>query len=134
MVTRNEVIRGELAIKNLDQGILTLKNNKKILNYNLSIALGLPTDTEIIPVESLQNKESGIGMEYYVNLAHDNPLLKSAKQILMLPIKILKLLKQINAYDCRFWRIYLTKTDYYKKSCFGYVFRRLAEGFFKLQY
>jgi outer membrane protein TolC len=49
MVTRNEVIRGELAIKNLDQGILTLKNNKKILNYNLSIALGLPTDTEIIP-------------------------------------------------------------------------------------
>ncbi|MDN5480990.1 MAG: TolC family protein, partial [Chryseobacterium sp.] len=40
MVTRNEVIRGELAIKNLDQGILTLMNNKKILNYNLNIALG----------------------------------------------------------------------------------------------
>lgn len=80
MVTRNEVIRGELAIKNLDQGILTLVNNKKILNYNLSIALGLPTDTEIIPIESLENKEAGIGMEYYVNLAHEsNPSMKSAK-------------------------------------------------------
>ncbi len=80
MVTRNEVIRGELAIKNLDQGILTLINNRKILNYNLNIALGLSSDTEIIPVESLDNKESGIGMDYYLNLAHEsNPLLKSAK-------------------------------------------------------
>ena len=80
MVTRNEVIRGELAIKNLDQGILTLINNRKILNYNLNIALGLPEDTEIIPVESSEIKESGIGMPYYLNLAHEsNPLLKSAK-------------------------------------------------------
>ncbi len=80
MITRNEVIRGELNIKNLDQGILTLTNNKKILNYNLSTALGLPLDTEIIPVESLDNKEIGIGMDYYLNLAHDaNPQMKSAK-------------------------------------------------------
>ncbi|WP_288460409.1 TolC family protein [uncultured Chryseobacterium sp.] len=94
MVTRNEVIRGELAIKNLDQGILTLKNNKKILNYNLSIALGLPTDTEIVPVESLQNKESGIGFEYYVNLAHDsNPLLKSAKTNIDVADKNIEIIK-----------------------------------------
>lgn len=80
MITRNEVIRGELNIKNLDQGILTLTNNKKILNYNLSTALGLPLDTEIVPVESLENKEAGIGMDYYINLAHDsNPQMKSAK-------------------------------------------------------
>lgn len=94
MVTRNEVIRGELAIKNLDQGILTLKNNKKILNYNLSIALGLPTDTEIVHVESLQNKESGIGIEYYVNLAHDsNPLLKSAKTNIDVADKNIEIIK-----------------------------------------
>ncbi|GEN76728.1 TolC family protein [Chryseobacterium hagamense] len=80
MVTRNEVIRSELAIKNLDQGILTLVNNRKILNYNLNLALGLPEDTEIVPVESLDIKEAGIGMPYYMNLAHEsNPLLKSAK-------------------------------------------------------
>jgi len=80
MVTRNEVIRGELAIKNLDQGILTLMNNRKILNYNLTVALGLPEDTQIVPVENLENKEAGIGMDYYMTLAHDsNPVMKSAK-------------------------------------------------------
>ena len=80
MITRNEVIRGELNIKNLDQGILTLTNNKKILNYNLNIALGLSSETEIIPVESVDNNDSGIGMEYYLQLAHDsNPQMKSAK-------------------------------------------------------
>ncbi|KQT35928.1 hypothetical protein ASG22_02595 [Chryseobacterium sp. Leaf405] len=94
MVTRNEVIRGELAIKNLDQGILTLKNNKKILNYNLSIALGLPIDTEIVPIEELTNKESGIGMDYYVNLAHEtNPLMKSAKTNIAVADKNIEIIK-----------------------------------------
>lgn len=94
MVTRNEVIRGELAIKNLDQGILTLANNRKILNYNLSIALGLPTDTEIIPVESLTDKETGIGMDYYLNLAHEsNPQLKSAQKTIDLAGKNIEIIK-----------------------------------------
>ncbi|SHK23550.1 TolC family protein [Chryseobacterium polytrichastri] len=94
MVTRNEVIRGELAIKNLDQGILTLANNKKILNYNLSIALGLPSDTEIIPIESLSNKESGIGMDYYFDLAHNsNPQMKSAKTNMDVADKNIEIIK-----------------------------------------
>lgn len=94
MVTRNEVIRGELAIKNLDQGILTLANNKKILNYNLNIALGLAPDTEIVPVENLENKESGIGIDYYLNLAHDNnPLLKSAQANVNVADKNIEIIK-----------------------------------------
>jgi len=94
MVTRNEVIRGELAIKNLDQGILTLANNRKILNYNLNIALGLPSDTEIIPVENLENKESGIGMDYYLNLAHEtNPQLKSAQTNIGVADKNIEIIK-----------------------------------------
>lgn len=94
MVTRNEVIRGELAIKNLDQGILTLKNNKKILNYNLSIALGLPTDTEIVPVEELTDKESRIGIDYYLNLAHSsNPSMKSAKTNIDVADKNIEIIK-----------------------------------------
>lgn len=94
MVTRNEVIRGELALKNLDQGILTLANNKKILNYNLNIALGLPEDTEIIPVENLGNKESGIGMDYYLNLAHEsNPQLKSAQTNIGVADKNIEIIK-----------------------------------------
>ncbi|MCL1669238.1 TolC family protein [Elizabethkingia ursingii] len=79
MVTRNEVIRGELAIKNLDQGILTLTNNKRILNYNLDVALGLPQDTEINPTESLEGKELAKGTDYYIEQAYqNNPQLKSA--------------------------------------------------------
>ncbi|WBV60523.1 TolC family protein [Chryseobacterium camelliae] len=94
MVTRNEVIRGELAIKNIDQFMLTLANNKKILNYNLNIALGLPADTEIIPIESLGNKDAGIGMDYYVNLAHDsNPLMKSAKTNMLVADKNIEIIK-----------------------------------------
>ncbi|UFH32128.1 TolC family protein [Chryseobacterium sp. C-71] len=94
MLTRNEVIRAELAIKNLDQGILTLANNRKILNYNLNIALGLPADTEIIPVENLGNKESGIGMDYYLNLAHDsNPQLKSAQTNIGIAAKNIEIIK-----------------------------------------
>ena len=97
MVTRNEVIRGELALKNLDQGILTLSNNRKILNYNLNIALGLSSDTEIIPTESLENKESGIGMDYYMNLAHDsNPMLKSAQKNIAVADKNIEIIKTDN--------------------------------------
>lgn len=97
MVTRNEVIRGELAIKNLDQGILTLSNNKKILNYNLNIALGLPPYTEIVPTESIENKESGIGMDYYMSLAHDsNPLLKSAQKNRAIADKNIEIIKTDN--------------------------------------
>lgn len=98
MVTRNEVIRGELAIKNLDQGILTLTNNKKILNYNLNIALGLSSDTEIVPTESLGNKESGIGMAYYKDLAHEsNPQLKSAQKNIAVADKNIEIIKTDNA-------------------------------------
>jgi outer membrane protein TolC len=98
MVTRNEVIRGELAIKNLDQGILTLANNKKILNYNLNIALGLSSDTEIVPTETLNNKEAGIGMDYYTNLAHESsPLLKFAKKNIDVADKNIEIIKTDNA-------------------------------------
>lgn len=97
MVTRNEVIRGELALKNLDQGILTLSNNRKILTYNLNIALGLPYDTEIIPTESLENKESGIGMDYYMDLAHNsNPALKSAQKNIAVADKNIEIIKTDN--------------------------------------
>ncbi|AZB36093.1 TolC family protein [Chryseobacterium bernardetii] len=97
MVTRNEVIRGELALKNLDQGILTLSNNRKILTYNLNIALGLPSDTEIIPTESLENKASGIGMDYYMDLAHNsNPALKSAQKNIAVADKNIEIIKTDN--------------------------------------
>ena len=94
MITRNEVIRGELNIKNLDQGILTLVNNRKILNYNLDIALGLSDEIQIVPIEDLSSKEAGLGLEYYKNLAYENnPQLKSAKTNIDVADKNIEIIK-----------------------------------------
>lgn len=79
MITRNEVIRAELAIKNLDQGLLVLENNRKIVTYQLNVALGLNPDTQINPTEGIDIQERGLDRDYYQNLAFANhPAMKSA--------------------------------------------------------
>ncbi len=79
MITRNEVIRAELAIKNLDQGLLVLENNRKIVTYQLNVALGLNPDTQINPTGSIDIQEKGLDRDYYQNLAFENhPAMKSA--------------------------------------------------------
>ena len=71
MVTRNELIRSELQIKNIEQTLLTMKNGHAILSNQLSYALGLPADVLIITEEShylgivLQSQNS------YSELAHE---------------------------------------------------------------
>lgn len=72
MITRNEIIRGELSIMNLDQGILVLTNNRKILNYNLDNALGLQASTEILPVENIEKTQALYDLNYYLDLAQGN--------------------------------------------------------------
>lgn len=72
MVTRNEIIRGELGIMNIDQGLSVLNNNRKILNYNLNNVLGLSDNTEIIPVENIEREHSLRDLSYYMELAHEN--------------------------------------------------------------
>jgi outer membrane protein TolC len=70
MMTRNEVIRGELVLQNMDQALLSVDNNLSILNYNLAIALGLPTSTKIVPNEALIHKALEGDYTYYLNLAY----------------------------------------------------------------
>ena len=53
MVTRNDVIRGELTISNLTLSKLTVDNNILILNKQLNVAIGLPEGTVIIPSEDI---------------------------------------------------------------------------------
>ena len=93
MLTRNEVIRAELAIKNLDQGILVLENNRKILNYQLNVALGLPTDTELVPVEDIEAKQEYLDIASFKKLALENsPLLKSAQTNIQLADKNIEII------------------------------------------
>lgn len=53
MVTRNDVIRGQLQISNLTLALQVLENNRQILNKQLTVALGLPETAEILPDESI---------------------------------------------------------------------------------
>ena len=71
MVTRNELIRAELQIKNIEQSILTLQNNHRILSNRMSYALNLPSDALIIPVENIQQKAVN-NLDYYLDLASMN--------------------------------------------------------------
>ena len=72
MLTRNEVIRGELALQNIDQALLVVKNNSTIVNYNLAIALGLPTNLQIIPSETIAQKELLGLYDSYLALAYEH--------------------------------------------------------------
>jgi outer membrane protein TolC len=69
MITRNELIRAELLIKNIEQAILTLNNNLAILSNQMSYALGLPQNILIVPTEQIDNKIVD-SLDKYVEMAH----------------------------------------------------------------
>lgn len=93
MLTRNEVIRGELVLQNMDQAILAVNNNIAILNYNLSIALGLPADTYILPTETVTEKLLEEDKNYYFDLAYQNhPQLNSIKKNIELAEKNIQII------------------------------------------
>jgi len=70
MVTRNELIRSELQIKNIEQAMLTIKNSHAILSHQLSYALGLPNNVLIIPSEDATFEASVQQQNYYSDVAH----------------------------------------------------------------
>ena len=79
MVTRNEVIRAELQIKNLNQTILTVQNNHAILSNQISYALGLPHNVMIIPTDDIEPKNAEILQADYINMAQElHPALRLA--------------------------------------------------------
>jgi outer membrane protein TolC len=69
MLTRNELIRAELHIKNLEQALLTMKNGHAILSNQLSYALGLPSNVLIIPAENTENALTAQSHDHYSDMA-----------------------------------------------------------------
>jgi len=53
VITKNDVIRGELQLSNLNLAVQVIENNISILNKQLSIATGLAEDTHIIADDRL---------------------------------------------------------------------------------
>jgi len=81
MVTRNELIRSELQIKNIEQTLLTMKNGHAILSNQLSYALGLPSDVLIITEESHYLGIAMQSLDFYSEMAHKrNPALQMVEK------------------------------------------------------
>jgi len=81
MVTRNDVIRGELQISNLQLALLTLKNDQDILNKQLTVALGLDEDFKIVPSSDLLSGSTAIlSKSQYQELAINHPSLLLAQK------------------------------------------------------
>ncbi|MFE3869420.1 TolC family protein [Flavobacterium sp. LS2P90] len=94
MVTRNEIIRGELLLKNLQQGILVLDNNRASINYQLTTAIGISTDILIEPIDSFSDIPEAENLKYYLELAHQNhPVLKSAQTGIKMAGKNIEIIK-----------------------------------------
>ena len=79
MVTRNEVIRGDLLLASLNQAVVTINNNIDILNNQLTVALGLPENEQIIPVDDTLQLDTTL-QDYGVykeEATTNHPLIKS---------------------------------------------------------
>ena len=83
MVTRNDVIRGELQISNLNLALQVIENNMQILNRQLTVALGLPEETQIIADDSVSSEHPEILLlERYQNDAQNHPsVLRTQKAV-----------------------------------------------------
>ncbi|WP_231424710.1 TolC family protein [Pedobacter sp. Leaf250] len=81
MVTRNDVIRGELQISNLQLAFQTLKNDQDILNKQLTVALGLDENFKIVPSSDLLPDSTAIlSKSQYQELAKNHPSLLLAQK------------------------------------------------------
>ena len=81
MVTRNDVIRGELQLSNLKLALQVVENNRQILNKQLTTALGLPENTQIVPDETiLSNVPKALLMEDYRAFAQNHPTILMTKK------------------------------------------------------
>ena len=81
MVTRNDVIRGELQLANLKLALQVVENNRQILNKQLTTALGLSENTQIVPDETiLSNVPKALLMEDYRAFAQNHPTILMTKK------------------------------------------------------
>lgn len=81
MVTRNDVIRGELQISNLKLALQVIENNMQILNKQLTVAMGLPQETQIIADDSALREHRKMSfLEINQNDVQSHPSLLMARK------------------------------------------------------
>ena len=72
IVTKNDVLRFQLQQANISLTDLEIENNRKIINYNLDILLGLPDDTQVDIVENELPLTTIQPLNSYINFAFAN--------------------------------------------------------------
>ncbi|WP_240471674.1 TolC family protein [Hymenobacter aerophilus] len=80
VVTRNDVIRGELQLSNLNLALEVNQDNRAILNKQLTVALGLPEEVVIIPEEALATVAEVTSVQEFQAAGRQNPALQLARQ------------------------------------------------------
>lgn len=82
MVTRNDVIRGELQVSNLNLALQVIENNMQILNKQITVALGLPEETEIIADDSVLDESPQISLlDTYQDNIQNHPSVLMTKKV-----------------------------------------------------
>ena len=72
IVTKNDVLRFQLQQANVSLTALEIENNRKIINYNLDILLGLPEETEIAIAENDVPLQTVLPLNTYISSAFTN--------------------------------------------------------------
>jgi outer membrane protein len=105
MALGSDVTRHELMMQNLKLALIEIENNRKIINNQLVITLGLPTEMQIVPDSTILDMDlSGVSKDNLFKLAAENlPKLKSAS-----------LNKEIASKELR-----ITKADFYPQIALG---------------
>lgn len=72
IVTKNDVLRFQLQQANVTLTQMDIENNRKIINYNLDILLGLAEDTEVKISELNETLKTTTNLNDYIGLAMAN--------------------------------------------------------------
>ncbi|KLT64607.1 TolC family protein [Pedobacter sp. BMA] len=72
IVTKNDVLRFQLQQANVTLTQLDIESNRKVINYNLDILLGLPEDTDVKIVDPAAESKVAGSLNEYINMALAN--------------------------------------------------------------
>jgi outer membrane protein len=72
LVTKNDVLRFQLQRSNIELNGIDLENNRKIINYNMNILLGLPENTELNIAQITEADHGAATLANYLDTAMAN--------------------------------------------------------------
>jgi len=72
IVTKNDVLRFQLQKANVSLTDLEIENNRKIINYNLDVLIGIDENTEVVPAEPETGSKTLAPLSGYMDMAFGN--------------------------------------------------------------